>query len=254
VQSTGRGTNVSCAGADYHLVLDVTRRLLASVLAFVQFAGAVAWWVLLAPAPALALSCATPGKDGAGGTLSGTVNSYYAGTASAAAGATSISVSGALAMGSATAITSGDLLVVIQVSGATINSTNSKSYGAGTGTGTGWTALNSVGKFEYVKATSAAVGGSVSIAGTGGGGGLLNSYVYSKSAASPAEFQVIRVQQYTTATLGSALTGGPWQFYNGGGGVIAIDVDSTLTLGGNVTMTDQGFAGGGPCAQRQRCC
>jgi hypothetical protein len=139
-------------------------------------------------------------------------------------------------MGSAAGITSGDLLLVIQISGATINSTNTKNFGAGTGTATGWTALNSVGKFGYVKATSAVVGGSVSIAGTGSGGGLVNSYADSNSAAAPAEFQVIRVRQYTTATLSSALTGGPWQFNNGGGGVIAIDVDSTLTLGGNVTM------------------
>ncbi|HEY4229526.1 MAG TPA: isopeptide-forming domain-containing fimbrial protein, partial [Thermoanaerobaculia bacterium] len=80
------------------------------------------------PLPA-AVNCATPGKDGAGGTLSGVVNTYYPGTANAAAGATLIHVGAS--RGSATGITAGDLLLVIQMQDAAINSSNTSSYGSG---------------------------------------------------------------------------------------------------------------------------
>ena len=62
----------------------------------------------------------------AGGTLSNVINSYYPGTANANAGATSISV-GAIdtsSGGANTAIASGDLLLVIQMQDADINTTN----------------------------------------------------------------------------------------------------------------------------------
>src|SRR5215469_638886 len=65
--------------------------------------------------------CATPGKNGAGGTLTGVVNAYYPGTANAAAGAISITVGPARSNGAQTNITAGDLLLVIQMQGADIN-------------------------------------------------------------------------------------------------------------------------------------
>src|SRR5918999_5609775 len=89
--------------------------------------------------------CANPGKDGPGGTLSGVVNTYYPGTASVSAGSTSISIGSST--GSATPIASGDLLLVIQMQDAAINSTNTDSYGDGVGgaPASGWTALNNSG-------------------------------------------------------------------------------------------------------------
>src|SRR5262249_8557004 len=101
--------------------------------------------------------CATPGKDGAGGTLTGLVNAYYPGTASAAAGATSITVGPARFVGALTSIASGDLLLVIQIQGADITSTNTATYGDGTGIGSGYlnNANLTAGLYEFVKATSA---------------------------------------------------------------------------------------------------
>jgi len=121
-------------------------------------------------------TCGTPGKDGPGGTLTGIVNTYYAGTASAAAGATSITIGASF--GAAATITPGDLLLVIQMQDAAINFSNSSAYGAGTTTGSGSTALNNAGLYEYVTATNAvgAAGGTVTIRGTGAGAGLLNAY------------------------------------------------------------------------------
>src|SRR6202034_2140243 len=65
------------------------------------------------------LICSTPGKDGAGGTLSGIVNTYFPPGAGAAAPAAQ------------TPIAIGDRLLIIQMQNATINSTNTSSYGDG---------------------------------------------------------------------------------------------------------------------------
>lgn len=202
------------------------------------------------------LVCSTPGKDGAGGTLTGVVNTYFppgAGVTGAAAGSTSVVLGAAAAApASQTPIAIGDRLLIIQMQNATINSTNSGVYGDGVAgdPGSGSTSLGSSGLFEYVTATSAVAvsGGTLSFTGSGNGNGLVNTYV--NAAASPAAnptagqstFQVIRVPQYTTAVLSSTLDGLSW---NGAvGGVLALDVATHLTLGGVVALDAQGFRGG----------
>jgi len=205
------------------------------------------------------LVCATPGKDGAGGTLNGVVNAYYppgAGVGTVNAGSTSIVLGAAAAAPAAqTAIASGDLLLIIQMQDATINTTateNSSAYGDGVpgDPGSGSTSLGSSGLFEFVTSTSAvpATGGTLTFTGTGVGGGLLNAYVNAAAApttnptAGQATFQVIRVPQYTSATLSSGLTALPWNGTTGG--VMALDIASQLTLGGTVAVDAQGFRGG----------
>ena len=195
---------------------------------------------------AFAAPCATPGTDGPGGTLTGTVNTYYPGTANAAAGAAAISVGAS--RGAATAIAAGDLLLVVQMQDAAINSTDTDSYGNGVagGVASGVTSLNNSGKYEYVRATSAVVAGSVGISGAGAGSGLVNSYTNAAATAAQGQrrFQVIRVPQYSTATLGSGLTAAAWDGTSGG--VLAVDVTGTLALGGaSVDVTGLGFRGGG---------
>jgi uncharacterized repeat protein (TIGR01451 family) len=198
--------------------------------------------------------CATPGRDGAGGVLAGAaVNSYRAGSASAAAGATSIP----LAAGTAWA--AGDLLLVIQMQDAAIDFTNDDRYGAGTGAGgttnagSGYSAINSAGRYEYVVVGVGGVGAgaaSVPITGTGAGGGLLFSYTNAAAAAGMGQrrYQVIKIPQYATATLGNTLTAPAW---NGTiGGVLAIDVAGDLTPGGaTVNLNGKGFRGGGTLAR-----
>ena len=189
---------------------------------------------------------ATPGKDGAGGTLTGTVNAYWPGTGSPGAGSTSISLGSR--SGAAETIEAGDLLLVIQIQGADIDSTQSGSYGDGVAGEPGRGALASnfqAGTYEYVIAQSAvgAGGGTVTVEGDGGGG-IVNSY-FTAAAGSQGRrsFQVIRVPQYTTATLSSGLTADAWD--GDTGGVLAIDIENTLTLGGNVDVSGLGFRGGG---------
>lgn len=188
---------------------------------------------------------ATPGKDGPGGTLSGVVNTYHPGTATAVAGSNSLSVGAAV--GAATPIADGDLLLVIQMQGADIDTGNTGAYGDGVGGDPGSGLLSGslvAGRHEYVEATGPVSGGSVPIRGLGPGDGLINTYVSAAAAAQgQRSFQVIRVPQYSTATLSSGLTAPAW---NGStGGVLALDVQQTLTLGGNVDLSARGFRGGG---------
>jgi uncharacterized repeat protein (TIGR01451 family) len=196
------------------------------------------------------LVCATPGKDGTPGSpLSGIVNTYYAGVGTAGAGSTTITVSTPSA-GSATQIGVGDLLLVIQMQGATINSTNTSSYGDGApgNPASGSTSLGGSGEFEFVTVSSVTANANtdtLTIIGSGANGGLLNTYVSAADSNSQGAktFQVIRVPQYASAQLSSGLTVVPW---NGSvGGVLALDVASQLTLGGTVSLDGDGFRGGG---------
>jgi uncharacterized repeat protein (TIGR01451 family) len=187
-------------------------------------------------------ACGNPANNGAGGTLTLIINTYYPGTASVAVGATSIPVGAST--GSATAIGTGDLLLVIQMQDAAINSSNSSSYGDGS-SGSGSTNLNNVGNFEFVTANGPVSANKVSVTGAGPGGGLL--YGYNSAVATAAQgqrtYQVVRVPQYSSATLSSGLTALAW---NGStGGILALDVAGTLTLGSAVvSVNGLGFRGG----------
>lgn len=193
---------------------------------------------------AAALNCATPGKDGAGGTLGGVINRYWPGTAVAGASITL----GTSTMGSGAAIAVGDLLLVIQMQDAAIDRGNNSGYGDNVNgdPGSGSTALNSTGQYEFVRATSivGVGGGTVSIVG-GNGAGLLNTYTNADATGTQGQrrFQVVRVPQYTTATLGLGLTAAPWN--GSAGGVLVFDVAGQLTLAGAaVSVNGLGFRGG----------
>jgi hypothetical protein len=102
------------------------------------------------------------------------------------------------ATGAGTAIAAGNLLLVIQMQDASINTSNSVAYGNGS-TGAGFTVLNSAGNYEFVTATNAvgASGGTLNIAGAGGGGGLVFGYNASAATATKGQstYQVVLVPQ-----------------------------------------------------------
>lgn len=141
------------------------------------------------------IACATPGKDGAGGTLTGIVNAYYppAATGTLASSSTSVTLGAAAGAPAAqTPISNGDLLLIIQMQGATIDNANTSSYGHGVpgDPGAGSTNLGNSGLFEFVTATNAVgspvpvTGGTLQFTGTGPTGGLLNTYTYAPATAS----------------------------------------------------------------------
>ena len=189
--------------------------------------------------------CGTPGMDGPATLGNATVNTYYPGTAAdLTAGSTSIPVGAPT--GSAL-IQAGDLLLIIQMQGADINSDNSGAYGDGVPLDPAQGNLGAnylAGQYEYVVATSAVVGGAVSISSP-----LVNSYGTKNYPVVPGNqgqrrYQVVRVPQYSSLTLTGAVTAVAW---NGSiGGVVAMDVAGGLTFsGGSVNVSGQGFRGGG---------
>ena len=189
--------------------------------------------------------CATTTAT-AGGTIGGVINTYFPGTATVSAGSTSISVGPGTGKGDNIAV--GDLVLIIQMQDAAINSTNGPQYGDGI-SGSGATTLNNSGVYEYATATtgvSAAAGGTLGVSAAGPGGGLL--YTYTSAPASSSQgartFQVIRVPNYASATLSNtnSVTASAW---NGStGGVVALNVSGTLTLNNaTVTASSLGFRG-----------
>src|SRR5262249_21126243 len=156
----------------------------------------------------------------------GVVNTYWPGTANAAAGTASITLG--TSRGAGVPIASGDLLLVIQMQDAAIDSSNTGAYGDG-GAGDparGWTSLNNSGLYEYVRATGAVPvgGGTLTLQGTGAGAGLINTYTNADATGTQGQrrFQVVRVPQYSSATLSSGLTASPWDGTTGG--ILAVDV------------------------------
>jgi uncharacterized repeat protein (TIGR01451 family) len=203
--------------------------------------------------------CATPGNDGIGSLgASSAPNTYFPGLlATTGGGATSIVLGPALTgTGASIApIEAGDLVLVMQMQGAVLNTTNDASYGSGgtqgkgnlTGSGDQFTA----GLYEYAVATNAV--------GTSGGTLILNQaltnpydnldYDAASNPTGQRRFQVVRVPQYSALAVADSVAGAAW---NGStGGVLALDVAGRTSFGPNarLTMTGRGFRGGG--AQRQ---
>ncbi len=199
------------------------------------------------------------------------INGYYPGVGTATVGSTTLQVEAQL--GTVAPIADGDLLLVIQMQSATINysinddgGTDTQSnnefpakpnkqnlYGDGAGgqnrRGFIVDAEYLAGQYEYIVAAGAVTGGNLPVRTT-----LQNRYVTNLTPSITTgnfgtgigvrTFQVIRVANYNSLTIngGASVTSIPW---NGrAGGIVAIDVNNTLTLNGTITTDSQGFRGG----------
>lgn len=189
----------------------------------------------------LCLFCASAraqqGKDGAFTTATTTVvNVYTSLTANAAAGATSISVA------SATGISTGDLVYIIQMQGADINAMRQPITGDTTssqvvngallyGTVTNY---NNCGNNEFAE-VNAVSGTTITL-----DCGLKYSYT------SSWRVQVIRVPRYTSLTINSGgnITCPQWNGTTGG--IVALEVQNNTTInsGGKIDVSALGFRGG----------
>ncbi len=216
----------------------------------------IALFALLGPGWLLAQTCAIPGLLGPVA-LSAVANSYFPGIANANAGNTSISLG--LRTGAATDISPGDLLLIIQMQGAEINSTDTNQYGDGAGSGvnennTGDPARGSVsniaGQYEFAIATNAASStGTVNLSAP-----LTYNYVNAAASGTQGQqrFQVIRVPQYSSLAMSGTIDVTPWD--GSSGGVFIVDVAGSLALGGvTINASQRGFRGGGGVNQNPLC-
>lgn len=225
--------------------------------------------VFVIPTAAIAAPVCSTGTDGIvtiGGSAT-RVNVYYAAPDPAVAetvvpaGSTSIPIDAALG-GQASnlhptissTIAAGDILIVSQMIGAAIDTSDNHlaagDYGDGAGglqqagslDNTDFTA----GRYEFVIATGPVSGGAVPIEGTGIGNGLLNEYVNSNVTSATLGFrryQVIKVPQFSRLNITGEVVSDRW---NGRwGGVSALNVRENLELdGGSFNADGRGFRGG----------
>ena len=167
-------------------------------------------------------AAAQPGKNGplAVSTANVVVNQYTALTADAAVGGNVLTV------GSTTGLSVGDLVLIIQMQGAAINTTNTSSYGT-------ITALNNAGNNEL--AFVASVGSATS---------LQVSRALTKSYTAAGKAQIVRIPRYTTVTVNAAGSIACTAWNGSTGGVVALEAQGATVIDGSVVATGLGFRGG----------
>lgn len=172
----------------------------------------------------ISLNVGAPGKAmAAPSTLTGVINSYLRVTAISSRTFTADNLSG-----TASDFGVGKTIMVYQVKGANINTTNSSSYGT-------ITALNNAGLYEFAVVSAFSGSGPYTITVSA----LTNNY----NAAGAV--QLISVPTYVDATVSGTVSATAWSATLGRGGVVAMQVSNDLTLGANISVAGQGFKGGG---------
>ncbi len=227
---------------------------------------------MLAASPnARAQVCAVPGFSGPAASLSGAINTYFAGNTAGASG-TTVNF-GAQRAGAATATFAiGDLMLIVQMQSATLDTTDTSQYGDSQGAAharqdatvptlpapsptvaynsatnatdgyTGGFLTTTAGRYEYAVVTQIVSTTQVRVRGASAGDNLLNSY---SQSAGPNQntYQVIRVPQLSSAVIAGAVTSPTWD--GSTGGVVALDVAGQLSFNANIDVSQRGFRGGG---------
>jgi uncharacterized repeat protein (TIGR01451 family) len=160
------------------------------------------------------------------------LNAYAALAQDANVGGTTIRITAAGALDTSPfgALAPGDLLLIVQMQGATIDTSDSVNYGT-------LSSQNGAGLHEFIEVVSVS-GTTITVGGPGGCSGLKNAY----SAA--ANTQVIRVPQLTTLTVSKtgSVTAPAWDGHTGG--VVALHVQGQLQVAGSIDVASLGFRGG----------
>jgi len=151
-------------------------------------------------------------------TISGIVNSYYQVTAINTS-TNSITVS------NATGLTAKTRVLLIQMKGASIDNSNSSSYG-------NITAINNAGNYE-MNTVCSVTGNEVALEFQ-----MLNSYTVTEPV------QLVSVPSYSSVTITDSVKSTPWDPTTGTGGIVAIEASSTITLNSGIDVSGQGFIGG----------
>lgn len=169
---------------------------------------------------------AQTGKDGAGAimTADSVVNAYSRVIANVAAGDTFVTV---LSLSEFDNLEYGDLVMLIQMQGASISTGSDKSWGA-------VSSLNSAGLYEfaYVKWVDQYRNQVYFCSG------VANNYT------ATGKIQLIQVPQYTSVTISGvgSITAPSWNGITGG--VVAVHATGTVTVNGSITVEGKGFRGG----------
>ncbi len=181
----------------------------------------------------------SPGKNGTRtiATTNTVINQFTTITSAVSAGAGTITVASiaALSSGEATgggALAAGDVILIYQARGASINTTDTPTYGD-------ITAYGHAGNYEFQSVASVS-GNDIGLAPLNAGascGAGATKRTYSAGA------QVIRVPQYASLTVGAGASVATNAWNGDTGGVLAMRVRDTLTVDGTITVSGLGFRG-----------
>ncbi|MDP4264746.1 MAG: hypothetical protein Q8941_19620, partial [Bacteroidota bacterium] len=119
-----------------------------------------------------------------------------------------------------------DKAMIIQMKGATINTTATSSSFGDT------TSLNNAGNYEigticYIRGDS-----------------VFFDYFFLNNYTVADKVQLVRIPEYVSATVTDTLRAAPWNNTNGTGGVLAIYVDQDLVLNAPISGDSSGYRGG----------
>ncbi|PWU02238.1 MAG: hypothetical protein C5B52_05825 [Bacteroidetes bacterium] len=150
--------------------------------------------------------------------ISGTVNTYYQVIKVNSSNSTAI-------LSDPTGLSTGVRVLLIQMKGVTMNSTNTASFGD-------ITTINNAGKYE-LNTICGLLNDTVSFQNQ-----LINNY------DSGGSIQLVTVPQFANVTITGTLTGQKWDPVSGTGGVIIVEASGNITVSGNVNADGLGFGGG----------
>ena len=133
---------------------------------------------------------------------------------------------------SATILASGDRVVMIQMQGADINTQDDSTFGA-------IADLNGAGSMEYLSVERVS------------GDSVIFTAPWVHTYDTRGRVQLVRVSRHVDAQIVGIVVPQPWNGRTGG--VVAIDVDKTLSLDADVTSTARGFRGGSVSVKKDIC-
>ena len=146
------------------------------------------------------------------------VNSYYSVT-------TVNTASNSLIVDDATGLGPRHLVLIIQAKDATIDATNTATYG-------NITAINSAGNYEFNTVCNV-IGNQVWLTSQ-----LLNTY-------DPAgQLQMVAIPSYQSVTVSGMVMANPWDPVAGKGGIVALSATDTIFLNADIDVSGPGFTGG----------
>ena len=160
-----------------------------------------------------------------GQSISGVINSYHNVTGIINYGTyNSYSYSG-ITLESIAGLSTGDRVLIIQMKGATISSTDNSSFG-------NVTSIGNAGKYEF-SSICGFLNNTIVLSNH-----LLHSYDVSG-------VQVVKVPVFTDVTVNGTLRATEWDPVSETGGVIAFEASGTVTLNASISADSAGFKGGG---------
>lgn len=153
-----------------------------------------------------------------GQTISGVINSYYQVTAIN-------TLSNTVSLNTAAGLSPGTRVLIIQMKGAAINSSNTSSFGD-------LSAINDAGNYEFNTICSI------------NGNDAILQYQFLRTYNPAGQVQLVSVPVYNTITINGTLTANPWDPVSGTGGIVALEASGTIFLNGDINVSGMGFQGG----------